>query len=210
MYSFAERSNTGQSILNLTNNDSKVLGNSMKLKSKKLSEQTHLSSNKFKTLHSSWTPLINKAANKTVFEERVDLVTNWFDLWNDKQRKWFLLNILSRCRPSQVCYIEDMFDNLGISERKDFTRVLPKYLSQHIFSYLSPKDLSRCSQVSSHWKYVSEQDEIWMPKCLKFGWYLPYTPSSRELGAWKSHYIDCVNSINAKPLSKVCKINLLL
>ena len=87
MYSFAERSNTGQSILNLTNNDSKVLGNSMKLKSKKLNEQTHLSSNKFKTLHSSWTPLINKAANKTVFEERVDLVTNWFDLWNDKQRK---------------------------------------------------------------------------------------------------------------------------
>ena len=103
-----------------------------------------------------------------------------------------------------------MFDNLGISERKDFTRVLPKYLSQHIFSYLSPKDLSRCSQVSSHWKYVSEQDEIWMPKCLKFGWYLPYTPSSRELGAWKSHYIDCVNSINAKPLSKVYKINLII
>ena len=42
-----------------------------------------------------------------------------------------------------------------------------------------------------------------MPKCMKFGWLLPYTPFKRELGAWKAHYVDCVTSINAKPLSKV-------
>ena len=42
-----------------------------------------------------------------------------------------------------------------------------------------------------------------MPKCLKFGWLLPYTPFNRELGAWKAHYIECVTSINAKPLTKV-------
>ena len=41
-----------------------------------------------------------------------------------------------------------------------------------------------------------------MPKCLRFGWYLPYKPHSRELGAWKAYYTECVNSINAEPLSK--------
>lgn len=77
MNSFTERKITGQRMSTLTNNDSKILGNSLRLKSKKLHEQTHLNTNKFKTLNSSWTPLVNKTANKTVFEERVDLVSNW-------------------------------------------------------------------------------------------------------------------------------------
>ena len=42
-----------------------------------------------------------------------------------------------------------------------------------------------------------------MPKCMRFGWYLPYTPFPRETGAWKTHYVDCALSINATPLSKV-------
>jgi hypothetical protein len=76
--SFVDRSTSSTFGLSLlTNNDSKILGNSLKQKSKKLNEQTHLSSNKFKTLHSNWTPLVNKEANKTVFEERVELVSNW-------------------------------------------------------------------------------------------------------------------------------------
>jgi hypothetical protein len=42
-------------------------------------------------------------------------------------------------------------------ERCDFTQVLPKNLSMFILSFLSPKDLSRCAQVNTHWKYLSEQ-----------------------------------------------------
>ncbi len=42
-----------------------------------------------------------------------------------------------------------------------------------------------------------------MPKCVKFGWYLPFKPHSRELGTWKVYYMECVNNLNAKPLSKV-------
>ena len=45
-------------------------------------------------------------------------------------------------------------------ERCDFTQVLPKNLSMYIFSYLSPKDLSRCAQVNSHWKFLSEQASL--------------------------------------------------
>ena len=78
-------------------------------------------------------------------------------MWNDKQRKYFLLNILAKLRPSQIAYMEELFDAFGIYERKDFTRVLPTDLSRHIFAYLSPQDLSRCAQVSSHWKFLTEQ-----------------------------------------------------
>lgn len=99
--------------------------------------------------------------------------------------------------------MEEIFESFGIYERRDFTRTLPTNLSKHIFSFLSPKDLSRCAQVSSHWKQLSEHDDVWKPKAMKFGWYLPYEPFRREVGAWKAHYIECVCSINAQPLSKV-------
>ncbi len=41
-----------------------------------------------------------------------------------------------------------------------------------------------------------------MPKCVRLGWYLPYKPSSRELSAWKNYYLECVDSIRAKPMNK--------
>ena len=39
---------------------------------------------------------------------------------------------------------------------------------------------------------------------MNFGWFLPYHPHKREFGAWKLHYIDCILSISAFPLGKVC------
>jgi hypothetical protein len=41
-----------------------------------------------------------------------------------------------------------------------------------------------------------------MPKCVRLGWYLPYKPGPREQGAWKNYYLECVESIRAKPMSK--------
>ena len=35
-----------------------------------------------------------------------------------------------------------------------------------------------------------------MPKCLKYGWFLPYTPSPYEYGSWKRHYIACVKTMD--------------
>lgn len=35
-----------------------------------------------------------------------------------------------------------------------------------------------------------------MPKCIRFGWFLPYTPTDHEYGAWKHHYIACVSSLD--------------
>ena len=68
-----------RSVASLTNDDSKILGN-IKPKLKKLEEQYNIQSHKFKTINSSWTPLVNKTANRTVFEERVDLASHWVQM----------------------------------------------------------------------------------------------------------------------------------
>lgn len=35
-----------------------------------------------------------------------------------------------------------------------------------------------------------------MSKCIRFGWFLPYTPADNEYGAWKHHYIACVSNLD--------------
>ncbi|CAO2628384.1 Epithelial cell-transforming sequence 2 oncogene-like [Lemmus lemmus] len=43
---------------------------------------------------------------------------------------------------------------------------------------------------------LNRQDCLWMPKCTRLGWFLPYTPTQNEYGAWKHHYIACVSSLD--------------
>lgn len=33
-----------------------------------------------------------------------------------------------------------------------------------------------------------------MPKSIKLGWFLPYTPEKNEYGVWKQHYIACATN----------------
>ena len=55
-------------------------------------------------------------------------------------------------------------------------------------------------QVSWHWKSISELDQMWVPKCLRYGWTLPFTPSPYEIGVWKRLYIENVSGLHvSKP-----------
>lgn len=81
-------------------------------------------------------------------------------------------------------------------ERHDFTRRLPRVLSLYLFSFLDPRSLSRCAQVSWYWKYLTELDCLWKPKCLKFGWYPTYQPSIYEETVWKRHYITTIYQLH--------------
>nr|XP_054110444.1 epithelial cell-transforming sequence 2 oncogene-like isoform X1 [Callithrix jacchus] len=51
-------------------------------------------------------------------------------------------------------------------------------------------------QDSSDPPTTASRDCLWMPKCVKFGWFLPYTPTDNEYGAWKHHYIACVSHLD--------------
>ena len=51
-------------------------------------------------------------------------------------------------------------------------------------------------------KHGCFQDVLWMPKCLRRGWYLPYDPPHNEYGAWKWHYVACLKTLDLDVLSK--------
>uniref|UniRef100_G3W1L7 Epithelial cell transforming 2 like n=1 Tax=Sarcophilus harrisii TaxID=9305 RepID=G3W1L7_SARHA len=150
----------------------------------------------FQRRFSTWTPIINKSLNKQLFQERVSLITHWFDLWTDKQRKEFLLTILQKCSHSQLKFVKDEFSEKIPVAKVDFCTVLPRFISLYIFSFLNPMDLCAAAQVNWPWKFLTEQDCLWRPKCIRFGWFLPYDPSDNEYGAWKRHYIACVATLD--------------
>uniref|UniRef100_A0A7N5KHV2 Epithelial cell transforming 2 like n=1 Tax=Ailuropoda melanoleuca TaxID=9646 RepID=A0A7N5KHV2_AILME len=150
----------------------------------------------FHTRFSTWTPFSNKSLNRQLFQERVALISHWFDLWTNKQRQEFLFTIFLRCTKSQLRFVQDWFSERTQVAKVDFSTVLPRFISLYIFSFLNPKDLCMAAQVSWPWKFLTEQDCLWMPKCIRFGWFLPYTPTDHEYGAWKHHYIACVSSLD--------------
>uniref|UniRef100_A0A2K6CR53 Epithelial cell transforming 2 like n=1 Tax=Macaca nemestrina TaxID=9545 RepID=A0A2K6CR53_MACNE len=150
----------------------------------------------FHTRFSAWTPFSNKSLNRQLFQERVALTSHWFDLWTNKQRQEFLFAIFLRCTKSQLRFVQDWFSERMQVAKVDFSTVLPRFISLYIFSFLSPKDLCAAAQVSWPWKFLTEQDCLWMPKCVKFGWFLPYTPTDNEYGAWKRHYVACVSHLD--------------
>nr|XP_013039921.1 F-box only protein 16 [Anser cygnoides]XP_013039922.1 F-box only protein 16 [Anser cygnoides]XP_013039923.1 F-box only protein 16 [Anser cygnoides]XP_013039925.1 F-box only protein 16 [Anser cygnoides]XP_013039927.1 F-box only protein 16 [Anser cygnoides]XP_013039928.1 F-box only protein 16 [Anser cygnoides]XP_013039929.1 F-box only protein 16 [Anser cygnoides]XP_013039930.1 F-box only protein 16 [Anser cygnoides]XP_013039932.1 F-box only protein 16 [Anser cygnoides]XP_013039933.1 F-box len=151
---------------------------------------------KLQTKMSTWTPLNHQLMNDKVFEERRALLGKWFDKWTDGQRRKILVDLLERCSLSQQKFCAKQLQDRVPTEALDFTTRLPRVLSLYIFSFLDPRSLCRCAQVSWHWKYLSELDQLWMLKCLRFGWYINFSPTPFEQGIWKKHYIEMVKELH--------------
>ncbi|XP_067098397.1 F-box only protein 16 [Osmerus mordax] len=152
---------------------------------------------KMQTKMSTWTPLNHQLSNNNVFEERRNLLRKWFDKWTDGQRKAVLQDFFSRCTVVQLRFLRQSLSLQVAEEAVDFTSVLPRVLSLYIFSFLDPRSLCRCTQVSWHWRGIVDLDQLWMPKCLRLGWYISFSPSPYEQGVWKRHYLETVKELHA-------------
>ncbi|XP_042246837.1 F-box only protein 16 isoform X4 [Thunnus maccoyii] len=157
---------------------------------------------KMQTKLSAWTPLNHPLSNSKVFEERRSLLAKWFDRWSDSQRRAVLQDFVLSCSVEQLRFL-----SLSVSRRlplqaADFTCLLPRALCLYLFSFLDPRSLCRCAQVSWHWKSIVELDQLWMPKCLRLGWCINFSPTPFEQGVWKRHYIQTVQELQLKPRLK--------
>ncbi|XP_067950065.1 F-box only protein 16-like isoform X2 [Watersipora subatra] len=144
---------------------------------------------------STWTPLSNEESNKKVFMERRELFCKWFEKWSEPQRKRVVNDILKLSSQSQLKFTDQMLAERLPTKEHDFTRVLPRVLSLYLFSFLDPRTLCRCAQVCWYWKYLAELDQLWMMKCLRLGWTLPFSPGPYEHGLWKRSYVENLKSL---------------
>ncbi|GLD59571.1 F-box only protein 16 [Lates japonicus] len=149
---------------------------------------------------SAWTPLNHPVANSKVFEERRSLLAKWFDRWSDSQRKAVLQDFVLSCSQEQLRFLSVSVSRQLPLQAADFTCLLPRALCLYLFSFLDPRSLCRCAQVSWHWKSIVELDQLWMPKCLRLGWCINFSPTPLEQGVWKRHYIQTVQELRLTPL----------
>ncbi|XP_034017767.1 F-box only protein 16 isoform X2 [Thalassophryne amazonica] len=161
---------------------------------------------KLQTKLSAWTPLNHPESNCKVFEERRHLLAKWFDRWSDLQRKAVLQDFALSCSLEQLHFLSHAVSRRLPLQAADFTCLLPRVLSLYIFSFLDPRSLSRCAQVSWHWKNIVELDQLWMPKCLKLGWHLCFSPTPFEQGVWKSHYVQTVQELRLRRPQQPCVV----
>ncbi|KAM6915106.1 LOW QUALITY PROTEIN: F-box only protein 16 [Xenentodon cancila] len=150
---------------------------------------------KMQTKRSAWTPLNHPPTNRKVFEERRRLLAKWFDRWSDGQRKEVLQDFVVSCSAEQLRFLSLTVSRQLPLQAADFTCLLPRALCLYLFSFLDPRSLCRCAQVSWHWKSIVELDQLWMPKCLKLSWCVDFAPTSFEQGVWKRHYIQSVQEL---------------
>ncbi|XP_075716971.1 F-box only protein 16 isoform X2 [Rhinoderma darwinii] len=159
---------------------------------------------KLQTKMSTWTPLnhplmndkVGRQAADGVFEERGALLGKWFDKWSDAQRRRILCDLFERCNVSQLRFCSGHMQGKAPRDCVDFSTLLPRVISLYIFSFLDPRSLCRCAQVSWHWKTLTELDQLWMPKCLRFGWCINFSPTPFEQGVWKRQYIEMVEVLH--------------
>ncbi|CAF4037112.1 unnamed protein product, partial [Rotaria magnacalcarata] len=135
-----------------------------------------------------------------LFDERKQLVNKWFEKWTDDQRRIILDDILAQCRNRQLTYARNILTKRFPAQHQDFTRLFPRVLCLYIFSFLDPRSLCRCAQTSWYWKFLSESDQIWMPKCLRFGWTPKQSSSPYESNVWKRVYSFNIQALQTMPV----------
>ncbi|KAK7907369.1 hypothetical protein WMY93_015981 [Mugilogobius chulae] len=159
--------------------------------------KTSVNSAKMQTKRSAWTPLNHAPSNSQLFEERRVLLAKWFSKWTDSQKKTILQDLIQSCSLDQLILLSLTVSRRLPLQAADFTCMLPRVLSLHIFSFLDPRSLCRCAQVSWRWKNMVDLDQLWMVKCLKRGWFLDVSPSQFEVSVWKRHYISTVEQLRS-------------
>uniref|UniRef100_A0A3P8P458 F-box domain-containing protein n=1 Tax=Astatotilapia calliptera TaxID=8154 RepID=A0A3P8P458_ASTCA len=127
-----------------------------------------------------------------------------FDRWSDSQRKAVLQDLVLSCSVEQLRFLSLSVSRQLPLQAADFTCLLPRALSLYLFSFLDPRSLCRCAQVSWQWKSIVELDQLWMPKCLRLGWLLSSSPTPFEQGVWKRHYIQTVQELRLSVLLEEC------
>ncbi|XP_077409300.1 F-box only protein 16 [Vanacampus margaritifer] len=150
---------------------------------------------KMQTKMSAWTPLNHSLSNNKVFEERRGLLSKWFDRWSDRQRRLVLHDFVKGCSKEQLRFVDLCVSRQLPLQAADFTCMLPRAICLYVFSFLDPRSLCRCARVSWHWKSIVELDQLWMPKCLRLGWFISFSPTVFEQGVWKRHYIKAVQEM---------------
>lgn len=119
-----------------------------------------------------------------------------FQLLNNNDKTLFLNKILPSLSIPQVLHANNL---LAPRLKRDFLKELPLELSLHILSFINhPNTLARCSQVSSWWRHIVEDENNWKHMCFKHRYKPSINNLNHRLAFYRSNSINRRNSLELK------------
>lgn len=106
----------------------------------------------------------------------------------DDTRRNFTIDCLIACSgSSQLCHLHAKTSELL---HRDFLRLLPVELREHLLSFLDGKSLLTCCKVSKVWnEVINSSSRVWLGACMRSGLVVNKSIDNGDAKFWKSFFL---------------------
>lgn len=101
------------------------------------------------------------------YKDQLKQIWNWLVQWEGYEKINLLKEVLKMSGNEVLTYLTTHIQQ-RLRDTRDINRLSDKLLL-YIFSFLTPHEIFRASQVSRRWRYLCDTDELWMVKCHELG-----------------------------------------
>ncbi|XP_054715410.1 F-box/WD repeat-containing protein 2-like [Uloborus diversus] len=122
------------------------------------------------------------------FEEWLQNVVDYYSNLSDVERNLTIDCIIACSGSSQLLHLHSQTKALL---HRDFLKLLPAELREHLLSYLDGKSLLTCCCVSKTWNQViCSSSRVWQQACLRSGLVICKYLDNIDAKYWKSFYVE--------------------
>lgn len=104
--------------------------------------------------------------DKNTVKELDEIVTKFSEL-GEKYQDCLLKKLLEKCKSSQL---QMLYSDTRQLLAKDFVPFVPHEIVDRIFSYLTPRELSRAACCNTQWRERANSDSLWKSLCRRKQW----------------------------------------
>ncbi|KFM69981.1 F-box/WD repeat-containing protein 2, partial [Stegodyphus mimosarum] len=128
-------------------------------------------------------------ASKAVdeFQEWLQNVIDYYTNLSDAERNITIDYLISCSGSSQLCHLHA---KTALLLYRDFLKLLPAELREHLLSYLDGKSLLICCYVSKTWnEIISSSSRVWQQACQRSGLIINKDLDNADAHFWKSFFL---------------------
>ncbi|KAF8794816.1 F-box/WD repeat-containing protein 2 [Argiope bruennichi] len=128
------------------------------------------------------------------FQEWLESVMEYYSNLSDVKRN-FTIDCMIACSGS--AQLSHLFAQTSLLLYRDFIKLLPVELKEHLLSFLDGKSLLICCCVCKSWNdIISSSPRIWQQACRRSGLLVDKDLDNGDAKYWKSYFIEMTKRLN--------------
>ncbi|GFS42943.1 hypothetical protein TNIN_192501 [Trichonephila inaurata madagascariensis] len=128
------------------------------------------------------------------FQEWLDGVIEYYSNLSDVKRNFTIDSMIACSGSSQLSHL---FAKTSILLYRDFIKLLPAELKEHLLSFLDGKCLLTCCCVSKTWnEFISSSSRVWQDACQHSGLIVNKDIDNADAKYWKSYFLEMTRRLD--------------